>query len=125
MFFTFSLCTSFSTFWHFSKKASCASSFASFTIPSILSDLELAELFDFELLLEDLLEQLFVFDEAFEHLSSSFISFNQECTFLLKLKIISSTSSSHSSLLHSICAATTNFSMSLDCANFSSTATLF
>ena len=58
---------------------------------SILSDLELPEMFDFELLLEDLLEWLFVLDEDFEHLSSSFVSFSQECTFLLKLKIISST----------------------------------
>ena len=62
------------------------------------------------------------------------VSHSQEYTFLLKLKIISLTSSSHSSLLlicssicclHSPCAATANFRMSLNCANSSSTATLF
>ena len=79
--------------WHFSKNASYASSSASFTFPSILSDLELPELFNFELLLEDLLQWLFVFDDNFEHLSPPFVFFNQECKFLLKLKISSSTSS--------------------------------
>ena len=48
------------------------------------SDLKLPELFGFELLLEDLLEWLFVFDGAFEHVSPSFVSFSQECTFPLK-----------------------------------------
>ena len=47
-----SLCASFSFCWCFSKKASCASSSASFTFPSMLSDLELPELFNFELLLQ-------------------------------------------------------------------------
>lgn len=98
-------------------------------------DLELAELFDFPLLIEDLLEWLFVFDEAVEHLSSSRVSFSQQWTFFLKLKIISSTSLSHSSLLltcfsfryflHYSCAVTTNFKMSLNSANSSSTATSF
>ena len=124
-------CASFPTGWHFSKKASGAYSSISFTFPSILSDLELAELFSFELLLEDLLEWLFVFDEAVEDLSS-FVSFHQECTFFLNLRTLSSTSSGHSSLLlicsssryclHSWCA--TKFRMSLNCANFSSIATL-
>ena len=54
---------------------------------------------------------------------------------LLKLKIISFTSSSQSSLLlscsfsmyclHSLCAVRSNFRMSLNCANSLSTATLF
>ena len=115
----FSHCASFSIPWRFSKKDSGASSSASFTFPSILPDLKLPELFDFELFLEDLPEWLFVLDEASEHLSSSFVYFSQECTFLLKLKIILSTSSRYSSLflicfssiycLHSSCAATSNF----------------
>ena len=64
------------------------------------------------------MEWFFVFDEVFEHLSSSFVPINPECTFLFNLRIISSTSWSHSSLLlicssskhwlYSLCAATTN-----------------
>ena len=63
------LCASFPTYWRFSKKASCASSSASFTFPTIMSDLKLHALFDFELLLEDLLEWLFFLNGAFEHLN--------------------------------------------------------
>ena len=40
----------------FLKKTSCANNSAKFIFPSILSDLEPAELFDFELPFEDLFE---------------------------------------------------------------------
>ena len=132
---TLNLFGSFTTCWCFSKRASCARSSTRFTFYSIMSDWELAELFVFELLLEDLLEWLFVFDEAFEHLSSSVVSLNQECIFLLKLKTLSSALLSHLSLLlifsssryclHPSCGATTNFRISLNFVNSSSATTLF
>ena len=99
LFYILSPYVSLYTCWRFSKKASCPSSSATFTFSTIQCDSELAELFYVEILLEDLLERHFVFDEAFEHLSSSFVSFNHEYTFLKKLKIISSTPMSHSLIL--------------------------
>ena len=124
-------CVSFSTCWRFSKNFLCKQ-FCKFYFTFYPAWFGASWTVQFWTSSWRSNEWPFVFDGAFEHLSSSFVSFNQECIFFLKLKTLSSTSSTHSSLLlicsssrvclHSSCA--TNFRMSLNCANFSSTATL-
>ena len=109
--------------WHFSKNASYASSSASFTFPSILSDLELPELFNFELLLEDLLQWLFVFDDNFEHHHPHLFSSIRNASSSWSWKSVHPLHQTHSSpllicsssifWLHFSCSATTNFRMSL------------
>ena len=126
LFFIFSLSTSFCTCWRFLKRLP-----VQVVLPVLLSFYTVwfgtSWTVPFWASFWESHQRLFVSDEAFEHLSSSFVSFNQECTFPMKLKIMLSSSSSQSPLLliwssskycfHSTCAATTNFKMSLNCEN--------